>query len=231
MLFRRLFDSTVGLKVIMGVTGAALFGFVFIHMVGNLQLFAGAEVLNRYAVMLRTSEELLWAFRLGLLAMVVLHVFAAVKLTALNRAARPVGYAGAIAPVDASVASRTMIISGLVVFAFIVFHILHFTTRDIFPEYKTYQTMEVEHHGKPAHDVYRMVVESFQIPWVSLGYIVCVGLLAWHLSHGVMSMFRSMGLCTSAHAGWQKLAATGFSWIIFLGMSAVPASILLGLVK
>jgi succinate dehydrogenase / fumarate reductase cytochrome b subunit len=116
----------------------------------------------------------------------------------------------------------------MVVLAFIVFHILHFTTKDVFPEYKDFTTVL---KGDEVHDVYRMVVTGFSVPWVSIFYVVSVGLLCWHLSHGVSSMFRSLGLSSPAWAPLQDYLAYGISAVVFLGMSAVPLSILFGLVK
>ncbi|MCC6354262.1 MAG: succinate dehydrogenase cytochrome b subunit [Verrucomicrobiae bacterium] len=222
-LLVNLFRSSLGRKLVMGATGAGLFGFVVIHMIGNLQVFAGAEVLNQYAILLRTSEELLWGFRLALLAMVGLHLYCAITLTLDNRRARPAGYQDK-RPLGATIASRTMMVSGVVVAAFIVFHILHFTTRDIFTDYKAWT---IELHGREGHDVYRMVVHGFSIPWVSAAYIVGVGLLCAHLSHGVQSFFQSLGLVSTGYQPIIRAAGVAAALIIFLGMAAVPVSILL----
>jgi succinate dehydrogenase / fumarate reductase cytochrome b subunit len=216
--------STIGQKILMGATGLGLFGFIVIHMLGNLQIFAGSDTLNAYAKFLKTSNEVLWGFRLALLGMVAVHILVAINLTRLNRAARPQGY-GQQKLVKASGASRYMIVSGLVVLAFIVFHLLHFTVKSIDPTYDTF----FDDQGR--HDVYRMVLTGFSNPWISGFYVLSVGLLAWHLSHGVMSLFRSLGLENSFYAQWQERAAKIFSVIIFVGMSAVPLAVLFKLVK
>lgn len=218
-----LLRSSLGRKLVMGATGAGLFGFVVIHMIGNLQVFAGAEVLNQYAMLLRTSEELLWGFRLALLGMVVLHLYCAITLTLDNRRARPAGYADK-RPLGATIASRTMMVSGIVVAAFIVFHILHLTTRDIFTDYKGWHIVL---HGREGHDVYRMVIHSFSIPWVSAAYLIGVGLLCVHLSHGVQSFFQSLGLVSPSYQPIIRAAGLTAAAIIFLGMAAVPVSVLM----
>jgi succinate dehydrogenase / fumarate reductase cytochrome b subunit len=227
MRFLRFFKTSIGLKIIMAVTGLGLFGFAMVHMLGNLQVFLGPESLNGYAKLLHAEPAILWIFRLALLGMVFLHVVAAIQLTVLNKAARPQNY-GEYHPVKATLASRTMIYSGSIVLAFIVFHILHFTTKDIFSEYKDYTTVL---KGDEVHDVYRMVVTGFSVPWVSAFYVVSVALLCWHLSHGLSSLFRSLGLSSPAWSPVQELFAKGASVILFLGMASVPVSILLGLVK
>lgn len=220
--------STVGLKIIMGLTGAALFAFTVIHMVGNLQLFLGREAINNYAQMLHASDEVIWGFRLGLGAVAVLHIIAAVTLTIRNRAARgSEAYAEYAAP-GASLASRTMAVSGVIIAAFIVFHLLHFTTQSIYPEFKDLTEI---HKGVERHDVYAMVIQGFSVPWVSAFYIISVALVSFHLSHGVASCFRSLGLTNPAYRRVQELFGLAFAVIIFVGMAAVPASVLLGLVK
>src|SRR5688572_22999491 len=125
-LIRRTWRSSLGKKYIMAVTGCALFGFVIGHLLGNLQIFLGPEPLNRYGHFLQTTPELIWPARVGLIVLVVLHIAAAVKLTAENRAARPIAYAD-YDVVAASYASRTMMMSGLIVFVFVIYHLLHFT--------------------------------------------------------------------------------------------------------
>jgi succinate dehydrogenase / fumarate reductase cytochrome b subunit len=216
--------STIGQKILMGATGIGLFGFVLLHMLGNLQIFLGPNSLNHYGELLRLSPELLWVARLGLLAMVIIHIITAINLTRMNRAARPIGY-GEKKLVKATWASRTMMISGLIVLAFIVFHLLHFTLGVVNPAYLDWR----DEHTR--HDIYRMVVDGFQNPLISIGYIICVGLLCLHLSHGVMSLFRSLGLENSFHAIWQVKAARFFSWTIFLGMAAVPAAVMLKILR
>src|SRR5712672_3296374 len=127
-LWNRVFGSSLGKKYIMAVSGAILFLFVVAHLAGNLQIFLGPESINRYGHFLQTNPELIWPARIVLLLMLVLHVWAAIKLSAENKAARPVGYA-AYQPVGSSYASRTMLMSGIIIFVFIIYHLLHFTVQ------------------------------------------------------------------------------------------------------
>lgn len=209
----------------MALTGAAMFAFVLAHMVGNLQIFAGADTLNKYADLLQNgSKEFLWAFRIGLLSMVVIHVLAAIRLTALNRSARSIPYLEQKS-IKATLASRVMGISGCVVLAFIVFHILHFTVHSV-PG--TGEMHAVDEKGR--HDVYVMMISAFQIWWVVLVYIVGVALLSFHLSHGVTSMFRSLGLSGAKLTPVLDKAAVAFALLVFAGMSVIPAACFLDLI-
>src|SRR6266478_3606469 len=121
-----IFNSSLGKKYIMAVTGFVLFLFVIGHLVGNLQIFLGPEAINRYGHFLQSNYELVWPARIGLLILVAVHIWSAAKLSLENRAARPVGYA-VYQPVGSTYASRTMLMSGVIVLVFIVYHILHFT--------------------------------------------------------------------------------------------------------
>lgn len=221
----QILTSSLGRKYIMGITGFGLVGFTIIHMIGNLQIFIGSDTLNAYAKLLKSSVEVLWAFRIGLLAMVVLHLAAAISLVIDNRKARGSSYVKEKSL--ATWASRTMAVSGTIVLAFVVFHILHFTAGVIGHEYSAHQLQDEQGRA----DVYRMVVEGFSNPWISGFYIVSVALLCWHLSHGVSSMFQSLGLRNSRSAFLLDKTALGLSFLIFAGMAAVPAAVLLQLVK
>jgi succinate dehydrogenase / fumarate reductase cytochrome b subunit len=224
----RIWRSSVGQKFIMGLTGLVLFGFVAGHLVGNLQVFLGPEPLNRYGAFLQSSQELLWIVRSGLIACVVLHVLTAVRLSAANKAARPVGYEGASAPVAASYASRTMLMSGLIIAAFIVYHLLHYTAvvKGInFAE----QDFGSFHDEKGRHDVYRMLIVGFQQPIVALFYVVAMGLLCLHLSHGVEAMFQSLGVRVGFCPCLPKCLAKWGAVLIFLGYASIPAAIMGGL--
>lgn len=224
----RMFISTVGKKYLMAASGAGLFLFVTGHMIGNLQLFLGPEVLNRYAHFLQSLGEILWIIRAGLLVLLLLHIWSAVSLSIENKAARPVDYAHGQPPFAASLASRTMLVGGVLVALFVVYHLLHFTvrvdavdgTKIAFSELKTSE-------GHP--DVYAMVVAGFRVWYVSLFYILAVGALSLHLSHGAAAMFQSLGL--RSHAWWPIISKGALIWsvVLFLGYAAVPGSVLLGL--
>lgn len=223
--------STIGLKIIMGLTGAVLFAFTVVHMIGNLQIFSGPKTLNDYAQFLHISEEGIWAFRISLFCAAVAHIISAIALTIRNRAARGDAYAEYAAP-GASWASRTMAISGIIVAAFIIFHLLHFTTLTIDPSYKDMKDAQyaTTYPGFERHDVYTMVVKAFSNVWISAFYIISVGCLSFHLSHGIGSMFRSLGLTNPAYIQVQEWFGWAFAVLIFLGMAAVPAAVLSGIV-
>lgn len=230
-ILRALFQTTLGRKYLMAGSGLILFGFVVGHMVGNLQIFLGPAVLNRYAHFLQSLGELLWVVRFVLLAMVGLHIGAAILLTLENRRARPLAYEGGGA-YGASLASRTMIYTGLIVAAFVVYHLLHFTVRapvDLTPH--DLATMKTTLDGKEVHDVYRMVVVGFQQPLVAAFYIVAVSLLSFHLGHGVAAMFQSLGLRNRAwNPAIQRFGQVA-SWALAIGYVSIPLAVWLGLVK
>ncbi len=224
------FRSAIGLKVVMAVTGLILFGFVLVHMLGNLQVFLPPDAINHYAYVLKSRPPLLWGFRLFLLAAVVLHVASAIALTRRNRASRPVGYQKINAQ-GATLASRTMFVGGLVLFAFIVFHLLQFTGQ-VGP-FSASRSLEAALPGvpDPVHDVHAMVVKAFQNGWITLFYVVALVFLALHLNHGGAALFRTLGVGNKATFGWQNFVARAFAWIVFLGMVAVPLAVYFGAVK
>jgi succinate dehydrogenase / fumarate reductase, cytochrome b subunit len=222
-LIRNIFGSSLGKKCIMAITGGLLFVFVVLHLIGNLQIFLGAEALNRYGAFLQSNVELLWPARIGLLLLVALHIWSAVTLTIENRRARPVAYE-MNKNTGSSYASRTMMMSGLIVAAFVIYHILHFTVqvKEINLIGEDFLAM---HDAKGRHDVFGMMVAGFSNPWVSLFYIIGMALLCLHLSHGVSAMFQSIGLKDGAWSApinsFSKIAAL----LIFLGYVSIPISI------
>lgn len=225
-LFSRIWNSSLGKKYIMAVTGFALFLFVLGHMVGNLQVFLGPEAINRYGAFLQGLGELLWAVRLGLLAIVVLHVVSAVRLTAENRAAREQGYE-VYKPVGSTYASRTMMMSGLIIGAFIIYHLLHFTVQNQAINLTGKNFVEM-HDAKGRHDVFAMMVTGFRNPIVSLFYIIAMALLCLHLSHGVSAMFQSLGWKKYYYKPLIDKGARLIALLIFLGYISIPIGILLG---
>jgi len=221
--------SSLGKKYFMALSGCALFLFVIAHLLGNLQIFLGPEALNRYGHFLQTTPELLWPARLGLLALMVAHIVCAAQLTAENRAARPVPYAQ-YEIVAASYASRTMMMSGLIVAAFIGYHLLHFTVMA-----PAVNLTGRDFAARPAftdlqgrHDVYKMMIVGFHQPAVSGFYLVAMGLLCLHLSHGVSAMFQSVGWKDRRYGPFLDRFAQAVALVIFLGYSSIPVAVLLG---
>lgn len=217
-------QSSLGKKYVMAVTGFVLVGFVIGHMVGNLQFFLPPEAINKYARLLHASAELLWAVRLTLLAAVGLHVWSAIQLTRENRAARPEGYHGNPAPLAASYASRTMLVSGLIIFTFVVYHLLHYTLRveSINGSPVPFTSLRAEDGGL---DVYAMMVAGFSVWYVSLFYLVGVALLCLHLSHGIQAMFQSLGWKNHHYGPLLNRAAQVIALVLLIGYSSIPLSV------
>jgi succinate dehydrogenase / fumarate reductase cytochrome b subunit len=223
------FRSSLGKKYIMALTGLAMFGFVVVHMLGNLQVFLGPEAINDYGYFLQSKPEIVWSARIVLLIVLILHVWAAIKLSAENRAARPKNY-GYYKVVAASYASRTMLVSGFVLLAFIIYHLLHFTVQvqGINFTHTNFVTLEdAKHH----HDVYNMIVAGFSQPLVAIFYIVSMGLLSLHLSHGVSSLFQSLGWKNGKYAVLIDRLALISAGVLLVGYSIIPIAVLTGILK
>jgi len=212
-------QSTNGKKVVMAVTGVMMFGFVVGHMLGNLQMFEAPEHINAYGHFLHNLGELLWLERGVMLLAIALHITATIQLALRSKAARPVEYSRRQA-INSSYASRTMYWSGPIVLAFIIFHLLQFTAGYIHP-----------HATFVEGDVYQNVVAGFQVWWVSAWYIFAMILLGLHLSHGLWSMFQSVGLGHPRLTPYLKNAARSVALIIVLGYISIPISVLLGFIK
>jgi succinate dehydrogenase / fumarate reductase cytochrome b subunit len=210
----------------MAVTGFVMFGFVLGHLVGNLQFFVGAEAINRYGHFLQSNVELLWPVRLSLLLMLVLHVWSAATLSRENKAARPVAYTEYRA-IGSTYASRTMLMSGLIVLAFVIYHLLHFTVQVKYINMTGHNFVDYT-DAKSRHDIYKMMVVGFNSVPVSLFYLVAIGLLCLHLSHGVSSMFQSLGWKNAAYGPILDRLARWLAVLIFLGYASIPIGILLG---
>ena len=208
----------------MAITGIALVLFVIVHMVGNLQFFLGQDALNSYAALLKSNKAVLWGARAGLLAVFLGHLFTAIRLKLRNKAARPNSYQYS-ATVKASGASRTMIITGLILLAYTIYHISHFTLGLTHPNHFSLTDPE----GR--HDVYGMVLLGFQSPAVAWGYVAAMLALAYHLSHGIKSVFQTIGFNNENYNCKITATAIGIAVFLFLGFSAIPVSIQLGLVN
>lgn len=217
--------SSVGRKIIVAVTGVILLLFVIGHLLGNLQIFIGPDWINAYAQHLRDLGPLLWMIRAFLLVSVILHIYFTILLAIENRRARPEAYRDRNY-VKASWASRHMVVSGLVVLAFIVYHLAHFTFRVTDPRF---DLLKPDAHGH--HDVFSMMVYGFQNVYVSAFYVVGLFLLTLHLTHGSSSFFQSLGFNNERLT--PKLAVGGriFAWLLFIGYASIPVTVLLGLVK
>jgi succinate dehydrogenase / fumarate reductase cytochrome b subunit len=222
----RFYNSSIGKKIIVALTGLAMLLFLAGHLLGNLLVFKGADALNTYAKWLHDLGNVLWVARIGLLVSLVLHVVATIQLVRQNRAARPVAY-GCPATRRASKASRTMIISGLVILAFVLYHLSHYTwgVRNHY-----YDGTNPRYLWNGSHHVYNMVVDGFNWLPASIFYLVAIGLLCMHLSHGFSSVFQTLGLTTPRTRTALDLAGKAYAIGIFLGYASIPLAILTGLV-
>ena len=218
MSARKFFQSTVGKKVIMAITGIILVVFVIGHVAGNLLVFAGRDKINAYARLLHASDEVLWGVRSVLIVSVVLHIWSAIALTAVARAARPHAYARKI-PQTATIASRTMRVGGFVLLFFIVFHLLHLTTGTIRPA-----TFE-------EHDVYANLINSFRIPWVAALYMVSMVALGMHLIHGAWAAFRTLGVSPPSATPLRRPIAMVIAILVWAGFTSIPLAIVARIVN
>ncbi len=215
----RFWQTTIGKKAVMAVTGVVLFGFVVGHLLGNLQIYLPPEKINHYSEALRALPALLWGTRTVLLVSVWLHIWSSFALWRLQKAARPVTYVKK-ASINSTYASRTMMWSGPIVLAFVIFHLLHFT-------------FGVVHPGGPfdKHNVYNNVVTGFQFWPASLFYIVAMIMLCYHLYHGLWSMFQSLGFSHPVYTPWLRRFAKVSAILIAIGNVSIPVAVLAGYIK
>jgi succinate dehydrogenase / fumarate reductase, cytochrome b subunit len=210
-------SSSIGRKVVMAATGLVLFGYVVVHMLGNLQIYLGPQALNAYAVKLREMPALLWGVRGLLLVSVLLHVWAAASLTRTNLAARSVGYRERRNR-ESTYASRTMRWSGVILLLFIVYHLLHLTLGTVHPSFVP-------------GDVYHNVVSGLRRGIAPLFYILAMLALGLHMYHGGWSLLQTVGL---SHPRYDRLryAFAGFiTALVILGNLSFPIAALTGLLK
>lgn len=217
-------SSTVGIKFAVGATGAILAFFVLGHMAGNLQIFLGPDRFNHYAETLQGMPLALWIARLGLLAALVIHVAGNLKLRQRNRAARPVAYA-VLQPIQSTASSRTMLLSGLILLAFILYHLAHFTLGMVRPDFYAL----TDSQGR--HDVYSMVVLGFREPLVAVPYLIAMVLLFMHLVHGVASLFQTFGLRRPAWRDGMDMFGRLFAIAVAAGNVAIVVACLTGVIE
>jgi succinate dehydrogenase / fumarate reductase, cytochrome b subunit len=220
------YKSSIGKKWIVALTGLVLIAYVIGHLIGNLQIFLpDKSYINQYGELLHASPELLWFVRIFLLGAFFLHIITTIKLAAENRAARPERYARKN-PQKTTLAARTMVMSGLIVLCFVIFHILHFTTRTWDPELATLH--ETLPGGGERHDVYKMVVLGFYDPLATGFYILGLFLLCLHLSHGFSSVVQTFGLTSQKTVRVLAVGGRILAWVIFCGYVSIPVAVLIG---
>jgi succinate dehydrogenase / fumarate reductase cytochrome b subunit len=210
-------DTAAGKKTVMAVTGAFLWLFVIAHLAGNLQVFAGAEVLDAYAEKLKSLPGVLWGARAGLLALAAVHVTAALQLMALKQKARPSAYIKKV-PTVSTWSSRVMYWSGPVLLAFIVFHLADLT-------------LGVANPGFVEGEVYANLVRSLSRPLAAGFYLLAMAMLWAHLTHGIWSLFQTLGVSHPVHSARLKVLAKVMSVVLAGGNIAIVTSVLLGVIK
>jgi succinate dehydrogenase / fumarate reductase cytochrome b subunit len=216
---RALLHSSVGKKALMAGTGLVLFLFILGHLAGNLQIFLPdhGKSLNDYGHLLKSKTLLLWGSRITLLVVLLVHVVTAIRLALENRAARPVKYQ-VKAWREAGYAARTMIISGPLIFLYVVYHLLHFTVGSVHPDFH-------------AEDVYRNVIVGFQVKPVALLYIAMMLALGTHLSHGLWSLAQTLGLNHPKYTPSMRAASVAIAAAITAGYISIPVSVMFGILK
>jgi len=220
------YRSTIGKKIIMGVTGLIGIGFVILHMAGNLQAFVGQEKINAYGALLHGPlAELTWLLRIVLIVSVILHVLMAYQLTLISRAARPIAYQKK-EPQVATLASRTMKWGGVLLLVFIVVHLLHFTTEQIDPA--GWRGMSDLRGNR---DVYGNIVGSFRIWWVAAFYIIAMIALGLHLYHGAWSSIRTLGYAKSSPTPLHRRIALAVAIIVWIGFTIIPVAVVAGFLR
>ena len=209
-------QAAIGKKTVMAVTGGVLVTFTLVHMIGNLQVYLGAEALNHYGQLLKSNLAVLWGARLVLLATVSLHLTAAFQLWSLKNKARPVAYQK-LTPTKSSYASRTMYVSGPILFFFIVFHLSHLTTGQTHPNFEE-------------GEVYRNVILGFREPVAFGAYLIAMGCLGFHLIHGVWSAFQSLGVNHPKYTPKLRNLATALTAVIVGGNISIPVAVMFRLI-
>lgn len=217
------FTSDIGIKWMMALTGIGLLGYVLAHMIGNLKIFLGAVEINDYAEALRQlfhpllpAQSVLLVFRIGLIAMFVIHIWAALVLTRRNRSARGDIRYQAKRQYDAvNYANRTMRWTGTIILLFVLFHLADLTFGNANPDFVS-------------GEVYDNIVASFERTWVAVIYIAAQIALALHIYHGAWSMFQSIGLANPRYNDWRRWFAAGFALLILIGNVSIPLAVQLG---
>ena len=215
-----LFDATIGKKAIVAVTGVVLFGFVIVHMLGNLQVFLGPEVMNGYAATLKSNALILWGARSVLLLSVVLHIAFSIQLVLESNQARPVAYRTKHS-IATTYAARTMKFSGPLLALFIVYHLAHFTWPGV--------AMGAYQHDP--HDVYSNFVNGFRVPWVTAIYLLAQAALGLHLYHGAWSLFQTLGLNHPRYNRLRENLPRALAFLVVAGNVSMPLAVLAGIIR
>jgi succinate dehydrogenase / fumarate reductase, cytochrome b subunit len=218
MRLTQFWRSTLGKKIVMAVTGLIMIGFVIGHLAGNLLVFAGRDRINAYSAFLHSTGEVLWAVRIVLLVSVILHITAAVQLTAIDKAARPIGYAKH-QYAAATFASRSIRWGGVLLLVFIVYHLLHMTTGTVHPSFTP-------------GDVYHNLISGLSVWYVAAFYIVAMIALGLHLYHGTWSSIKTLGIEQPPTEPLRRRPLVWlFAVLMALGFASIPLAIMTGFLR
>jgi succinate dehydrogenase / fumarate reductase cytochrome b subunit len=210
----RFWSTANGKKAVMAVSGVVLVGFLFGHLAGNLQIFLGPDVFNGYARALRHLPALVWATRTFVLVAALLHIWSSLQLMVLRSDARPVSYLRKRSA-GSSYASRTMYWSGPIVLAFVIYHLLQFTYGVGGTHYDEF-------------DPYGNVIAGFRVPIIASFYMLAMGMLCFHLRHGLWSIFQTLGFYHPRYSPRIRLLANLVALALFFGFASIPAAVLTG---
>jgi len=215
---RLVWDSSVGKKIVMAVTGLIWVAYLLTHMLANLLVFQGPARINAYSAFLHSTGGALWAARLVLIAALVLHVIAAIQLADRRQEARPVRYAAGREPQVSTLASRTIRWGGALILAFLVYHILHFTIGAVHPDF-------IE--GDPYHNV----SAGFGNLPVVIFYLIAMGAVGLHLYHGLWSSGRSLGVSPPSPRPLRRTVALLLALLVWLGFTVIPIAVYAGVIR
>ena len=217
-------QSSVGRKIIMAVTGFVLVAFVCVHLLGNSSVFIGADAINAYAQKLHSLGPFVWVFRLVMLAAFAIHIFFGIQLTLENKAATPEKNVQ-IKRLKTGFGAETMIVSGLVMLAFVIYHLLHFTVRVTNPEIY----VPLGDHGMV--DVYVMMVQGFSSALPVIIYVVGLFFLFLHVGHGIQSLFQTLGLSNDKSLPFMEIVSKLVGVVLLVGYVSIPMLVVFGLIK
>ncbi len=220
----QLTQSSVGRKIIMAVTGIVLVAFVCVHLLGNSSIFVGADAINAYAQKLHSLGPFVWVFRLVMLGAFAIHIIFGIQLTLENKAATPDKNVQ-VRRLKTGFGAETMVVSGLVLLAFVIYHLLHFTVRVTNPE------IYVPLGDSGMVDVFFMVVKGFSSALPVLIYLIGMGFLFLHVGHGFQSLFQTIGLSNDKSLPVMGLLSKLVAVVLLLGYISIPLLIVFGCVK
>ncbi|MFN4916174.1 MAG: succinate dehydrogenase cytochrome b subunit [Ignavibacteria bacterium] len=222
--------STVFTKIVMAITGLLIIGFLIGHMLGNLLMFAGPEKINAYALGLKNLGPLLWLVRFAMIAAFGLHIWSSIELASRNKLARPVQY-DTKKSLKSTFASRTMLVSGLAILFFVIYHLLHYTFGIIQPNTYYAGGYRMESTGEIVHNVYNMVVAGFQNPFIALSYIIALIFMSSHVSHATSSAFQTLGVMNPNIKKITSKIGPALAGLFLVGYLSIPIGVMIGVIK